>query len=285
MRVGPYNIDPEPIAVGGQATIHRAHAPGSTETVALKVVTPTKNVVVHRGKTLRLLREVDALRRLDHPNAPPVLASDPHGEWYAMPLAREDLGALIARGRVPWQALRAGMLAVADVVAKAHQLGLVHRDLSDVNVLIYPDRWCVGDWGFVYNRHAERQTRQMSAFGREFYIAPEILRDPSVVKPSADVFAIGRLAERGAALSADRDEDGPAATWWRVFIDGAAAYEEHQRWGMADVLAHLRSPLPMSRPVRLPAPTARSSEHCPNCGSPQGFDASCRCLQCHAVAY
>lgn len=87
------------------------------------------------------------------------------GEWYAMPLAREDLSVLFARGHAPWQALRAGLPAVADVVAKAHQLGLVHRDLSDANVLVYPDRWCVGDWGFVYNRHVERQTRQTRPCG------------------------------------------------------------------------------------------------------------------------
>lgn len=285
MRIGPYSVDPEPIATGGQARIYRALEPGSDTSVALKVVTATRNVVIHQAKTRRLLREVDALTRLDHPNAPPVLASDPAGEWYSMPLAREDLGAMFERGRVPWQALRAGMIAVADVVAKAHQLGLVHRDLSDANVLIYPDRWCVGDWGFVYNRHADRQTRQMSAFGREFYIAPEILRDPSVVKPAADIFALGRLAERGAALNGDRDSDDPAAAWWRTFIGGAGAYEERHRWSMADVRAHLRSPLPMSRPVAVPAVAQRGSEQCPNCGSPEGFDAACRCVQCHAVAY
>jgi serine/threonine protein kinase len=285
VRIGPFHIEPEPIAIGGQARIYRAYDPGSTEFVAVKAVTPTNNVVVHAGKTRRLRREVDALVRLEHPNAPRVLAADPNSEWYAMPLADGDLGHLLARGRVPWQALRAGMLAVADVVARAHELELVHRDLHDANVLVYPDRWCVADWGFVYNPRVERQTRQMSVFGREFYVAPEIYRDPQVVKPAADIFAIGRLAERGAALDSDRDSDGPAAAWWRTLIDGAGAYEERQRWTMADVLAHLRSPLPMSRPVGLALPSGYTSDNCPNCGSPQGFDAACRCLQCHSVAY
>ncbi len=175
------------------------------------------------------------------------------------------------------------MLAVADVVARAHELGLVHRDLHEANVLIHPDRWCVADWGFVFNPRVERQTRQMFAFGREFYIAPEIMRDPGVVKPSADVFAIGRLADRGAALDADRDSDGPAAVWWRTLIEGAGAYGERQRWGMADVLAHLRSPLPMSRPVGLPVRTGRSSEAARvRCGLPLSAVSRSRLLNVRA---
>lgn len=284
VRLGPYHVDPEPFAVGGQARIFRAYVEGDPHPVALKVVSPTNNVMVHGGKIRRLRREVEALEQLQHPNAPPVLEFDPGGEWYSMPMADGDLGQLLTDGRVPWHALRAGLLGVAHVVAKAHTIGLVHRDLHDENVLIYPDRWCVGDWGFVFNPRVERQTRQMFAFGREFYIAPEILRDPSVVKPSADIFAIGRLADRGAALSADRTADDPASAWWRTFIEGAGAYDEHRRWTMTDVLSHLRSPLPMSRPTAVSGP-ASSAAGCPNCGSPQGFDASCRCLRCHAVAY
>lgn len=285
MRIGPYEINPEPIATGGQARIFRAHKPGSTEVLAIKAVTPTKNVVVHAGKTRRLLREVDALVRIEHPNVPRVIAADPGGEWYVMPLARGDLGGLFAERRVPWQALRAGLLAVAGAVARGHELGLVHRDLHDGNILIYQDRWCVADWGFVYNPRVDRQTRQMLAFGRDFYIAPEILRNPQIVKPAADIFAIGRLADRGAALDGDRESDGPAARWWRTLIDGAGAYDERQRWGMADLLAHLRSPLPMSLPVVVPAAPILALDTCPNCGSPSGFDAACRCVRCHAVSY
>src|SRR5205823_5151346 len=152
---------PEPLAVGGQATIYRACGLDGTQRVALKMVTPTNNVVVHGAKTRRLQREVDALVRIDHPNVPRVLEADPNGEWYAMPLATSDLERRLANGPMPWQALRVGLIAVAHAVAKAHGLDLVHRDLHDGNVLIYPDRWCVADWGFVYNPRVERQTRQM----------------------------------------------------------------------------------------------------------------------------
>ena len=287
MRIGPYLVDENPFAVGGQARIYRASRHPDAERVALKLVTPSQNVFVHDGKVRRLRREVEALLRLDHPNAPEVLDADPGGAWYAMPLAMRDLGHQLETGQIPWQALRAGLLGVADVVARAHTLELIHRDLHDANILVYPDRWCVGDWGFVYNPRVDRLTRQSTAFGRDFYIAPEILRDPSVVKPAVDVFAIGRLAERGAGLGPDRDSDTPAGAWWRTLIDGAGAYEERERWTMADVLAHLKSSLPMSRPMPLPAPSVgpQSSDSCPNCGSPQGFDRACRCLRCHAVAY
>jgi serine/threonine protein kinase len=163
VRIGPYLVDEDPLAVGGQATIYRACLDPDAERIALKVVTPSQNVFVHDGKVRRLQRETEALRRLDHPNAPKVLDADPDGAWYAMPLAMRDLGRDLEIGRIPWQALRAGLLGVASVIAKAHKLELVHRDLHDANVLIYPDRWCVGDWGFVYNARVDRLTRQLTA--------------------------------------------------------------------------------------------------------------------------
>jgi serine/threonine protein kinase len=285
MRIGPYRIEPDPIATGGQGVVYRGSKPGYPEVVAVKVVTPTRNARAHEGKIRRLRREVDALIRLAHPNAPSVIEADVEVGWYSMPLANGNLDQLFDRGRLPWQALRAGMLGIATVVARAHELDLVHRDLHPGNVLIYHDRWCVADWGFVFNPRVDRQTRQMFVFGREWYVAPEIHRDPRDVKPAADIFAIGRLADRGTALGANRDSDSPAATWWRALIDGAGAYEERQRWTIADVLAHLRSPLPMSCPVAV-EPMARSDmDVCPNCRSPQGFDAACRCLRCHSLAY
>lgn len=172
MRIGPYYIEAEPIAVGGQGVIYRGSRAGSAEFVAVKVVSPTKNDFVHTGKIRRLQREVEALVRLDHPNAPRVLEAGPDGEWYAMALANGNLDQRFDLGPVPWQALRAGMLGIATVVARAHELELVHRDLHPGNVLLYPDRWCVADWGFVFNPRVDRQTRQMFVFGREFYIAP-----------------------------------------------------------------------------------------------------------------
>lgn len=285
VRVGPYSIDPDPIAVGGQARIYRGFNSESAEPVAVKAVTPTRNVLIHQGKIRRLRREVATLVELQHPNAPRVLSSDPGGQWFATPLATGDLGIAIEGGRVPWQRLRAGMLAVADVVARAHEIGRVHRDLHPGNVLLYLDRWCVADWGFVYSPHAERQTQQMVAFGLPFYVAPEVMREPSVIRSSADVFAIGRIAEVAAKIGSNRDSDDAATAWWRVLIDGAGAYDLGQRWTMIDVLAHLRTPLPLSRPVGVTPAFEGVGERCPNCGSPDGFDATCRCLGCHAVAY
>lgn len=89
----------------------------------------------------------------------------------------------------------------------------------------------------------------------------------------------------GNTLPADRGAHDPAAAWWQTFIDGAGAYDERQRWTMADVLAHLRPPLPMSRPQIASVSPSSAADGCPNCGSQQGFDAACRCLRCHSVAY
>ena len=157
---------------------------------------------------------------------------DPGGAWYAMPLAMRDLGHQLATGQIPWQALRAGLLGVADVVTRAHALELVHRDLHDANILVYPDRWCVGDWGFVYNPRVDRLTRQLTAFGRDFYIARRsCVRGYPLPSTSARSVGVMSLPERMPRGGVDYPRSFPELVTW--FPDEAACLEylERVRWG------------------------------------------------------
>src|SRR4051812_16100005 len=65
----------------------------------------------------------------------------------------------------------------------AHTLELVHRDLHDANVLVYPDRWCVGIWVRLQRADGPPHT-PVDGFGRDFYIAPETASSSAHLRPS-----------------------------------------------------------------------------------------------------
>jgi serine/threonine protein kinase len=180
--------------------------------------------------------------------------------------------------------LRVGLLAVSEAISYAHALGYVHRDLSPANILVFADRWVVGDWGFVYepSRGAPRMTQPLERFGTPDFLAPELVFDPREVTPSVDVFSIGRIAAWGTGI-----EPGEAASpqdgwtrWWRALIESAAAYDPALRWTMVDVLAHLKAG-PVLPSVASTGSGRTSIETCARCGSAAGRDHAERCLDCH----
>jgi hypothetical protein len=118
--------------------------------------------------------------------------------------------------------------------------------------------------------------------------------DPRNVGSAADIYSIGRLAAWGTSLNRGeaRSTDSGFARWWRLLIDGTTRYEPQERWGITDVLTHLRSrPISVAAELeqltRERAPNApvriRRGEPCPHCGSEIGRDASERCLRCHML--
>ena len=85
---------------------------------------------------------------------------------------------------------------VLEGVASAHERGIVHRDLKPENIFLRSTRGpaVVGDFGLSYFESGERHTLLDEAVGLWLFIAPE-LEDGRVadVKPTADVYALGRL--------------------------------------------------------------------------------------------
>ncbi|MGP0102106.1 MAG: protein kinase domain-containing protein [Solirubrobacteraceae bacterium] len=277
VQVGPYLVDGEHPKEGGQAFVYFGADGGKR--IAVKVARPSN------WSRQRLKREIAVQTRLDHPNVLKIIRHDAEGGWYAM---RRALGSLEDLGPFPkseWTRLRVGLFAVSQAVSHAHELSFVHRDLSPANILIFPDRWVVADWGFVCEpfQPGLRMTQPLERFGTPEFMAPELLLDPRDAKASADVFSIGRIAAWGTGFLQDPDEarDNDQLTgWWLKLIDGAAAYEPKLRWTMRDVITHLRAQPKVVSGATLKDPTGRC-DVCPRCGSGLGRDGAERCLSCH----
>lgn len=276
MRVGPYLVDTEHRKEGGQAFVY--FGAGSDRQIAVKVARPSN------WSHQRLKREIAVQSRLDHPNVLKIIRHDAENGWYAMSRAQGSLEDLGPFPRYEWTRLRVGLLAIAQAVTHAHERGYVHRDLSPANILIYPDRWVVADWGFVCEpfRPGQRMTQPLERFGTPEFMAPELLVDPRDAKPPADVFSIGRIAAWGTGLRGDAVGEGEdqLTNWWRRLIEGAAAYEPKLRWTMREVLTHLRAQ-PRVVPAARITSVAGGVEACPRCGSGAGRDGAEHCLSCH----
>ncbi len=138
----------EVLGMGGMGVVYAARDPELERDVAIKLL--------HTGTTeearQRLLREAQALAKIDHPNVIKVHDVGRHeGQIYiAMELA--DAGTLRT-----WLATKRTQREILDVfvhaghgLAAAHAAGLIHRDFKPDNVLVFKGgRVCVTDFGLV----------------------------------------------------------------------------------------------------------------------------------------
>lgn len=146
-HLGRYEIA-ETLGAGGMGVVYAAHDPKLDRKVALKVV---RNA--GPSAEIRLLREAQAMARLQHPNV--VTVHD---------VVAHDKELVIAMELVPGTTLRDWLDAkrrdwpeVVDVfvqagrgLAAAHKAGLVHRDFKPTNVFVRDDgRVQVGDFGLA----------------------------------------------------------------------------------------------------------------------------------------
>jgi eukaryotic-like serine/threonine-protein kinase len=188
---------------GSTARVYLAEDLIENVPVAIKMLAPESNR--SSELSMRLLREADALRDIDHPNVVRVLDSGatssgvPYLVLEALP--GETLGDYLRRqGTPPFELSLALARQAAQGLCAAHRAGIVHRDVKPDNfVLVGPPGEPYGlkviDFGMAKVDGTGGTSGTHTILGTVEYMAPEqILAEP--VDGRTDVYALGVMMFR-----------------------------------------------------------------------------------------
>ena len=197
MRAGKYELLSE-IGRGGMGVVYRGRSPEG-RAVAVKVLTVTdRSAVAAFDRETRLLW---SLTQAD--GFVPVLdAGDEAGRrWLVMPLVEGGtLRDRMKKGPIPPVEAVALVKKLAEALGRAHERGIVHRDVKPGNVIFTREgEPLVADLGLA--KHFRRDVlgaSQSAAIsgtgmikGTPGYMPPEQIEATRVLGPAADVFALG----------------------------------------------------------------------------------------------
>jgi serine/threonine-protein kinase len=260
----------EPLAEGGMGSVWVADHLGLDARVAVKFLSAE---LAARDPTLlqRLkseasicarLRSVHVVQTFDH-------GMTDSGEAYIVMelLDGSDLGWLVQEsGTMPLKQLAVVVSQVAGVLERAHELGIVHRDIKPDNIFLIDSEYEVFvkllDFGIAkLQRSADRTTsftREGAIIGTLEFMSPEQSRGSAEVDHRADLFSLGVVCYWAltGALPFSMDHPSPL---WRQSQQGPPAITERDprlpdaldgwfaRALSADVQARFQSAREMSR--------------------------------------
>lgn len=142
----------------------------------------------------RAMREARVAARLRHPHAVTVhdVVDAPDGTYLIMEYVPLSLSALLRGGRRPAVAQVARIGAqVASALAAAHELGIVHRDVTPGNILLGPGQTAkIADFGISRAPGEETVAGTGYIAGTPAYLAPEVAGGAQAT-PASDVFSLG----------------------------------------------------------------------------------------------
>ena len=193
--VGRWLVDGE-LARGGSGLVLCARDPRTGERAALKLLVGARTSEVARA---RFVREVEVLRRVDHPHLVRLLDAGEHQgtPWLAMELLPGPTLAerLEREGSLPIRDALEVARALLGGLEALHQAGVVHRDLKPANVgLDAQGQPRLLDLGLA--RDLDPQATQLSRtgvfMGTPGYMAPEqATGDLRAIGPATDVWGLG----------------------------------------------------------------------------------------------
>ncbi|MFU8872052.1 serine/threonine-protein kinase [Micromonospora sp. SL4-19] len=212
------------IGAGGMSVIWRARDEVLDRIVALKVLAPSLAADARFRDMVR--EEARSAAQLVHPH---VTAVHDYGEAVAPDgsitsfvvmelLSGEELEHRLTEGPLPWPEAVAVGAQVAEALAAAHRLGIVHRDITPANVMMTRVGAKVLDFGIATRVGAPDEDEDGGTFGTPAYVAPERL-DGAPAQPATDVYSLGVLLFE--ALTGQTPY--PADTWEQLGVALAEA--------------------------------------------------------------
>jgi serine/threonine protein kinase len=195
---GRYRLEAR-LGEGGMGVVYRARHVLIERVVALKLIRPDL-----RGEThLRawMLREARAANRVDHAHIIDIhdIGETEDGELYLVMeyLVGTALATELSRGPMTLTRGVDILEQMCAALARAHDLGVVHRDLKSDNILLTvrggrKDFVKILDFGLAGLARDPRLAPKGAVFGTPEYMSPEQARGEDV-GPQSDLYAIGVL--------------------------------------------------------------------------------------------
>jgi eukaryotic-like serine/threonine-protein kinase len=207
-RLGAYEIL-SPLGAGGMGAVYRARDTRLDRTVAIKVLLSGLSDDPMRRQ--RFEREARAIASLSHPHICGLYDIGREGqvEYLVLEyLEGETLARRLARGPMPTQDLLRVGIEIADALDKAHQQGLIHRDLKPGNIMLTKVGAKLLDFGLAKAVQAQPAGEALTAMstataskpltargavmGTYHYMAPEQVEGRDV-DSRLDIFSFGAV--------------------------------------------------------------------------------------------
>ena len=219
------------LAAGGMGEVYEAEDLELRERVAVKCI--RHSTLSQPNALARFRREVYLARKVTHPNVCRIFdlfrhtprEDNPEEEiaFVSMELLRGDTLSLRIRqkGRLAPEEALPLITQIADGLAAAHRVGIVHRDFKPGNVILVPDdksgidRVVVTDFGLALRAsresvHSTALSAPHAIIGTPAYMAPEQIEGRQAT-PATDIYALGLVIYEMLTGARPSEGDTPLA--------------------------------------------------------------------------